>query len=181
MNIMNRCHESLREGVTMKKKCGAQRLTAVLVVLMFLMTAFSPALAKVGRTYVSRVNGLRVRTRGMSGSPVIGKLHRGQKVIHRGSSKGWWLIETSKGLRGYVFRTYLKPVEPQWIRNANYRIYKTRRAVVRRGPRPAADKVGTIQRGTVVKLTGKQGNWGKIRVGARSGWVQLKFLSFIGR
>ena len=87
----------------MKKKCGVQRLMAVLVVLMLLMTAFSPALAKVGRTYVSRVNGLRVRTKGMSGSPVIGKLYRGQKVIHRGSSRGWWLIETSRALRAMSF------------------------------------------------------------------------------
>lgn len=165
----------------MKKKYGIRRLTAVLVILMFLMAAFSPALAKVGRTYVSRVAGLRIRSKPVMYSPVIGKLSRGQKVIHRGSHRGWWLIETNKGFKGYVYHTYLKPAEPQWIRNANYRIYKTTRAVVRSGPRPEAEKLGTIKRGTVVKLKAKQGNWGKIRLGVRSGWVQLKFLSFVSK
>lgn len=164
----------------MKRKRGFRRAAVALLVMVLTFTVYvSPALAKVGQTYVSRVGGLRVH-KGPSGSTdVVGKLARGEKVIHRGTSKGWWRIENSDGDSGYVYRTYLKPVGQSWKKNAYYKVYKTSKATVRQGPRAQASKLGTVKRGTTVQLLAKQGNWGQVKLSnGNKGWVQLKFLTY---
>ncbi len=163
----------------MKLKRGIQRAVIAFFILTLTLTAWAPAMAKVGQTYASRVNGLRVHRRPSGTSEVIGKLSKGEKVIHRGTSSGWWKVENASGHVGYVYRTYLKQITPTWKKNAYYRIYKTSRATVRKGPRSQAVKLGTIKRGTTVQLVAKQGNWGRVRLSnGNSGWVQLRFLTY---
>lgn len=164
----------------MQFKSGFRRTVVALFVLALTFTAYaSPALAKVGQTYASRVGGLRVHSKASGSSEVVGKLARGEKVIHRGTSKGWWRIETASGATGYVYRTYLKAVGQTWKKNAYYKVYKTSKATVRQGPRAQAAKAGTLKRGTTVQLVGKQGNWGQVKLSnGNRGWVQLKFLTY---
>ena len=166
--------------VLMKFKRGIQRAVIAFFILTLTLTAWAPAMAKVGQTYASRVSGLRVH-KGPSGtSDVIGKLSKGEKVIHRGTSGGWWKVENANGAEGYVYRTYLQQVTPTWKKNAYYRVYKTSRATVRKGPRSQAGKLGTVKRGTTVQLVAKQGDWGKIKLSnGNTGWVQLRFLTFV--
>lgn len=164
----------------MKLKRDFRRVAVAFFAMVLTFTACaSPALAKVGQTYVSRVGGLRVHKSPSGSSAVVGKLARGEKVIHRGTSKGWWRIENSDGDSGYVYRTYLKPVGQTWKKNAYYKVYKTSKATVRQGPRAQASKLGTIKRGTTVQLVSKQGKWGQVKLSnGNKGWVQLKFLTY---
>lgn len=159
-----------------------KRITRALAALFIMLLTFSscaPAFAKIGETYVSRVGGLRVHKSASGSSEVVGKLKKGERVIHRGTAKSWWKIETASGGTGFVYRSYLKAVEPTWKKGAYYEIAKTSRAVVRQGPRSQATKIGTIKKGTTVQLVAKQGNWGRIKLSnGNKGWVMLKFLSY---
>lgn len=156
-----------------------RRIAAALFVLVLTLSAcISPAFAKVGKTYASRVEGLRIHEKANGGSAQIGRLTRGQKVVHLASSKGWWKIQTADGKKGYVYNSYLKPVEPTWVKNGYYKVYKITKATLRSGPRSEAAKSGELKRGTIVRLLSKQGNWGKVKASSgKSGWVQLKYLT----
>ena len=157
-----------------------KRAVCVVFLLVFTMTAAAvPASAKVGQTYVSRVQGLRVR-RQPGSTDVITKLKKGQKVIHKGTSSGWWLIKTEEGYTGYVYRTYLKSLAQKIVKNGFYRIYKANNVTVRKAPRSTADALGTLKRGTTVQLKAKSGDWGLVLTGAgNKGWVQLKYLQYL--
>ncbi|MPN39244.1 hypothetical protein SDC9_186772 [bioreactor metagenome] len=66
------------------------------------------ALAEKGKIYKSTENGVRIREKPQSGSAIIGKLKKGEKVIHLSTKNNWWRIKTSNGLSGYVFPSNLK-------------------------------------------------------------------------
>lgn len=165
------------------KKIGAKahRLLCATIVTVLLLTSFAvPALAKVGQTYQSRVAGLRVHKSASGKSEIVFKLSKGQKVIHKATTKGWWLIKTTDGNEGYVYRTYLKQAGKPIKKNAIYKVYKITNLAVRKAPRSAADKLGSIRRGTNVQLKNKRGNWGYVKLSnGNTGWVQLKYLQYV--
>jgi uncharacterized protein YgiM (DUF1202 family) len=61
--------------------------------------AFAPlgASAAKGKIYKSTENGVRIRQKAQSGSTIIGKLKKGEKVIHLSTKNNWWRIKTAKG------------------------------------------------------------------------------------
>ena len=160
---------------------GFNRVLCTLFVAVLLLSSVSLTVsAKVGQMYVSRVGGLRAHEKALGASPVIFKLSKGEKVEHLATANGWWQIKTASGQVGYVYRTYLKSVGNPIKKNAFYKVYKTSNLTVRKAPRSIADKLGTIKRGTSLQLKAKRGNWGFVKLkNNRSGWVQLKYLSYL--
>ena len=71
-----------------------------LVLAMSLALAPLGAAAEKGKIYKSTENGVRIREKPQSGSAVIGKLHKNEKVIHLSTKHNWWRIKTSSGLTG---------------------------------------------------------------------------------
>lgn len=166
----------MRNGMTKVK-----RLLCVICILVLSMGIFAtPAYAKVGETYASRVSGLRLHAKPDGQSEVVGRLHKGEKVVHKATSKTWWKVMAKDGTEGYVFRDYLKPLVQTIKKNAYYTVYKTSKLTVRNGPRASSDKLGTIKRGTVVRLGSKQGGWGLVKLSnGKKGWVQVKYLKYL--
>ncbi len=159
----------------------AKRMLCAVLVALTLVSVFTvPAFAKVGQTYESRVQGLRAHAGPNGTSEIVFKLEKGEKVIHKATSKGWWFIKTKDGKEGYVYRTYLKATGNPIKKDALYKVYKITNLAVRKAPRSAADKLGTIRRGTTVQLKNKRGDWGYIKLSnGKQGWVQLKYLSYV--
>ncbi|MDO4546970.1 MAG: SH3 domain-containing protein [Clostridia bacterium] len=157
---------------------------AVVAALIAIMTMASvtPALAKVGDVYICRVNGLRVHAKANGSSDVIGKLNKGDKVVHKATKNGgWWKIQTVDGDHiGFAYRSYFKPAGNIVKKNAYYRVYKISKATVRSGPRAISDKVATVKRGTQVQLLGKKNNWAYVKGSNGSkGWIQMKYLKYV--
>ena len=159
----------------------AKRMLCMVFVSVFLLSAVAaPASAKVGQTYQSRVQGLRVHQSPKGSSDIVFKLQKGQKVIHKSTSNGWWKIKTTDGQVGYVYRTYLKLFGNPIKKNAYYKVYKITNLAVRKAPRTAASKLGTVRRGASVQLKNKRGSWGYVKLSnGNTGWVQLKYLQYL--
>ena len=166
----------------MRGVCAKVRraLSAVLVALVMLSLLPLPVSAKVGQTYKSRVQGLRVHKAASGDSETIFKISQKQVVTHKATVKGWWKIKTADGREGYVYRTYLKAAGNPIKKNAIYKVYKITNLTVRKAPRSIADKLGSIRRGTQVKLQNRRGDWGLVKLAnGKSGWVQLKYLNYV--
>ncbi|MEA4897398.1 SH3 domain-containing protein [Bacillota bacterium Meth-B3] len=155
-------------------------MSAILAALVMLSLLPLPASAKVGQTYKSRVQGLRVHKAPSGDSEIIFKISQKQTVIHKATVKGWWKIKTADGKEGYVYRTYLKAAGNPIKKNAIYKVYKITNLTVRKAPRSIADKLGSIRRGTQVKLQNRRGDWGFVKLAnGKGGWVQLKYLNYV--
>lgn len=161
--------DTLRNGML-------RRVACVLLAVMLTVLAPSAAWAAKGKVYVCIGDGVRVRQKPVSGSQVVGRLSKGEKVVHVSTYKGWWKIRTSDNRTGYVYGSYLRP-------NNVIKVGKTYKAKTSNVKIYAkANTNSTVRtkmgRNTVVVLLARKGNWGMVRVASsgRVGYVQLKYL-----
>jgi uncharacterized protein YgiM (DUF1202 family) len=148
-----------------------------LVLALSLALAPLSAAAEKGRIYKSTDNGVRIREKAQSGSAVIGKLRKGEKVIHLSTKNNWWRIKTASGLTGYVFPSNLKYYRTYDV-GKTYRASSTKGIKVYKKASSNASVKGTLTRQFTVVLLAKSGNWGLIRVikNGKVGYVPLKNL-----
>ena len=135
------------------------------------------ALAEKGKIYKSTENGVRIREKPQSGSAIIGKLKKGEKVIHLSTKNNWWRIKTSNGLSGYVFPSNLKYYRTYDVGKI-YRASSSKGIKVYKKAASKSGVKGTLTRRYTVVLLAKSGNWGLIRVvkNGKVGYVPLKNL-----
>ncbi len=151
--------------------------------LICLVLAASLALAPLGVTaekgkiYRSTESGVRIREKPQSGSQVVGKLKKGEKVIHLSTKNNWWRIKTSNGLVGYVFPSNLKYYRTYDVGKI-YRASSSKGIKVYKKATSKSSVKGTLTRKYTVVLLAKSGNWGLIRVikNGKVGYVPLKNL-----
>jgi len=154
-----------------------------LIGLICLVLALSLALAPLsvaaekGKIYKATDSGVRIREKPQSGSAVIGKLSKGQKVIHLSTKNQWWKIKTAAGLTGYVFPTNLKYYRTYDVGRL-YKASSAKGVKVYKKASPKAAVKGTLTRKYTVVLLAKSGDWGLIRVvkNGKVGYVPLKNL-----
>ena len=148
-----------------------------LVLAMSLALAPLGAAAEKGKIYKSTENGVRIREKPQSGSTVIGKLKKGEKVIHLSTKNNWWRIKTSYGLTGYVFPSNLKYYRTYDV-GSIYKASSSKGVKVYKKATTKASVKGTLTRKYTVVLLAKSGNWGLIRVikNGKVGYVPLKNL-----
>lgn len=154
-----------------------------LIGLICLVLALSLALAPLsvaaekGKIYKATDSGVRIREKPQSGSTVIGKLSKGQKVIHLSTKNRWWKIKTAAGLTGYVFPTNLTYYRTYDVGRL-YKASSTKGVKVYKKASSKAAVKGTLTRKYTVVLLAKSGDWGLIRVvkNGKVGYVPLKNL-----
>lgn len=127
--------------------------------------AFAPlgASAAKGKIYKATDNGVRIRQKAQSGSTIIGKLKKGEKVIHLSTKNNWWRVKTTKGLIGYVFPTNLKYYKTYDVGKI-YKANSTKGVKVYKKANTASGVKGTLKPKYKVVLLAKSGKWGLIRV-----------------
>jgi uncharacterized protein YgiM (DUF1202 family) len=140
-------------------------LLALVCIVLVASMALAPigAAAEKGKIYRATENGVRIREKPQSGSAVVGKLKKGEKVIHLSTKNNWWKIKTAKGLTGYVFPTNLKYYRTYEVGKI-YRASSTKGVKVYKKASTASGVKGTLTRKYNVVLLAKSGSWGLIRV-----------------
>jgi uncharacterized protein YgiM (DUF1202 family) len=135
------------------------------------------AAAEKGKIYKSTENGVRIREKAQSGSTVIGKLKKGEKVIHLSTKNNWWRIKTSYGLTGYVFPSNLKYYRTYDV-GSIYKASSSKGVKVYKKASTNGGVRGTLTQKYSVVLLAKSGDWGLIRVikNGKVGYIPLKSL-----
>ncbi|WP_432355743.1 N-acetylmuramoyl-L-alanine amidase [Sporosarcina sp. A2] len=138
--------------------------------------------SKQGKTIVSRVNALNIRSSPSITSAVIGKLRSGEfagLVEYQGE---WASIEVD-GLQGWVHTTYITEVESEQKTNAQSSTTSKRvdantftvtvnRLNVRKRASQSSKKIATVRKNDSFTIEKIDGNWIRISLeGKKSGWV----------
>jgi uncharacterized protein YgiM (DUF1202 family) len=156
-----------------------RNLIGLVCIVLALSLALAPlsVTAEKGKIYRATEGGVRIREKPQSGSTVIGKLHKGEKVIHLSTKNNWWKIKTSSGLTGYVFPSNLKYYRTYSVGNL-YKASSSKGVKVYKKASSKAAVKGTLTRKYTVVLLAKSGDWGLIRVvkNGKVGYVPLKNL-----
>lgn len=158
------------------RKSALKMLLAAMLAALF---ALSPvgASATVGKYYVANGSGVRIRETPVSGSAVVGKLKKGEKVVHLGTKGGWWRIRTSDNTTGYVYRSYLSSYNAIKVGKL-YRPKSSKGMKVYARPNAKAAVKGKVSKNTTCVLLARKGSWGQIRVvsSGKVGYVPVKYL-----
>ena len=145
------------------RKCKSVLAFVCLVLIASLALAPLGAAAEKGKIYRSTDGGVRIREKAQSGSTIIGKLKKGEKVVHLSTKNGWWRIKTAKGLIGYVFPSNLKYYRTYEVGKL-YKASSSKGVKVYKKASASSGVKGKLTRSYTVVLLAKSGSWGLIRV-----------------
>ena len=135
---------------------------------------------------VQATTGLNVRSGAGTSYSKIGTLYAGAKATALGSSNGWTKINYN-GKTGYVSSTYLKNIAGSSTSNSNSvsssstsatGTYSTTAGLnVRSGAGTSYSKIGTLTKGSLVKVLSCSSNgWTKINYNGKTGYVSSSYL-----
>ncbi|REB07206.1 N-acetylmuramoyl-L-alanine amidase [Sporosarcina sp. BI001-red] len=135
-----------------------------------------------GKTIVSRVDSLNIRSSPSVNSAAIGKLRSGDlaKLVEY---QGEWASIIVDGMEGWVHTTYITEVDadqkqtvsesekPQ-VMDANTFTVIVNKLNVRKKPDQTSKRIGTVSKNDTYPIQKIDGNWVKISLsGKKSGWV----------
>lgn len=157
--------------------CKSVLALVCLVLVASMALAPLGAAAEKGKIYKATDHGVRIREKAQSGSAIIGKLKKGEKVIHLSTKNHWWRIKTAKGLIGYVFPSNLKYYRTYDVGKI-YRASSTKGVKVYKRASTSSGVKGKLTRKYTVVLLAKSGSWGLIRVikNGKVGYLPLSSL-----
>lgn len=112
-----------------------------------------------------------LRTEGANGRHGPGLEHRidwvyqraGLPLLITAESGPWRRVRDPDGDQVWMYEQNL---------DARRTVYVTRPATLRRNARPGSQAVATLSPGVIGALTGCTGQWGRVAVGGRVGWVE---------
>ncbi len=146
------------------------------------LTAGPPEDEKNGKTVVSRVDSLNIRSAPSTSSAVIGKLRTGEPAQLLGYEGEWASIITN-GTEGWVHTTYISEVRDSAQSGGTAEKAGTAAAPdtytvsvdklnVRKKATQTAKRIGVIQKGESYPVERIDGNWVKLKLpGKKTGWV----------
>ena len=100
----------------------------------------------------------------------VGILHKGDAIKVLGSSGNWYHIQTVKGLKGWVSKTYTKAGATAKVKASSLN--------VRKGAGTAYGVSGTLKKGKAVTVDAIVNGWAHVKYGSKSGYVSAKYLTF---
>ncbi len=154
---------------------AAVRLTAV---ALSVVTVVTPALAASG-TVNAGGSVLNVRSQGTTSSSVITKLSSGKQVELLGKTENNWYKIQVDGITGFVSGDYLEVAAADaaalpTVQNPFYVSVTASSLNVRSGPGTDTSKVGSLKKGTVVKVLETVNGWYRLDNGYISSQYAVK-------
>lgn len=159
-----------------------RKCLSVLLVCVILGGFATPAFAapKKGDILIVTADYARMRNQPKSGSAVIHKLSRGNKVKFLANHSGWFRIELSSGKTGFMYKSFLNAsgVTSPSIKVGQIYRSKASRLPVHKKASSGSKVKGRIKSSARLVLIEKHGKWGLIRIvsSGKVGYVQLSKL-----
>ena len=136
-------------------------------------------------TVTNAPNGVNIRTKASSKSKILGVAHNGDTFDVKGKSGKWTKVAYSTGVDGvaYIFTSYLtingggssSDVTP--VDNEKGYIDCNTKVNVRKKASSSSTKLGTLERGTEITITGISGKWTRISYKGDSAFVFSEYVS----
>ena len=136
--------------------CLALILSLLLPANAFAAKARTISLVKVTGDYV-RVHSLPSGTEG----EIIGKLRAGTKLFYLDNVGGWIQVCSSRGVSGYIYKTYLSYYGAARLDNIYY--VQSSSLKMYSKPSTSSSKTGTLSQDELVILYQASGRWGYVR------------------
>ena len=122
-----------------------------------------------------------------NGYRVVSVVAKGQTVTTNGKSGNWTKV-TAGGKTGYVHSKYLTSGSASTgttastststtTNTASTTVYATSAVNVRSGPSTSYKVITSMSKGQIATKTGVSGNWAKISVNGKTGYVSSKYLT----
>ena len=113
-----------------------------------------------------------------TGYAVVGTYNNGTKMTITGQSGDWYKVSVN-GQTGYVYKQYLSQsgVTAEVTETQNTPAVTTAGVNLREGPSTAYTSKGVLAKGTAVTITGKSGQWYRVRWSGTSGYIYQDYIS----
>ncbi len=151
-------------------------LSMMLIALTLILSAAPALAASKGDILVVNTDFARLRAKPVSGSDVLTKLRKGQRVTFLKDYRGWLKIELGNGKTGYMYKDFLNAHVSAKVGN----LYKSRSSSlpVRSKPSKKGKVKFSVSKSPTMVLLERHGSWGLIRVvsNGKVGYVNLKYL-----
>lgn len=128
-----------------------------------------PPPASAAKVYHTTASTLRMRKGPSTKYKVIAKLPHGTAFTVLDKDGNWYKIKTLKGKVGWVYKAYT--AETATLKTTAYWLN------LRKGPSTSTKILGTLKKGTWVKVHKITGNWAYVTVGSKKGYVSLNYLA----
>ena len=155
-----------------------KRVRSLLAILLLAMMFVSmlPVSAVADQKMKVTTNYLRLRTGPGMDYTVKGRLKKGTvvTVLTSRSSRHWYYVKTSSGVKGWVYKSYVKKTTLPTVaaaESASGTAVAQKNAYMRRGPSTNYERILTIKSGKTMKIIGRTGAWYKVRYNNRTGFV----------
>ncbi len=174
-HLMKRHRKSLfnriREANSLKKITkGIMVMSVAIPSLALIQTADKvEALTKKEVTSYS----LNVRQAANANSKIVDWLQQGQVVDILNDGNGWDHVQLSNGKTGYVNDKFLKTVST----GGDHRTVTAYWLTLRNGPSADTAAIDYLKQGTNVNIISFSGNWAKVQVNGKTGYVNTSYLS----
>lgn len=128
--------------------------------------------------YVAEVTADKVRVRAGQNENFeeLGLIGRGEKVVVVGQSYDWLKIKLPTSAQGYIHSSLIQELE------GGEGLVKGNRVNVRARPRSNASIIGSLDRGTAIRVQERKDDWFRIEpIEGCSGWMKGSFLRFVSK
>lgn len=152
------------------------RLFAIITALL-LLTASIPAFAaslddiKIGMVTADSLN---LRAEPLSDSSITGKAANGELVVISGKSGDDWYIVNCKGTSGYMSAEFINIVDEAVV-SCTGRVSGSG-VNVRSAPNTGASRLGIVNTGDTLPVTGVSGGWFKVTYKSGTGYIHPNFM-----
>ena len=117
---------------------------------------------------------LFVRAGASTGSAVVGRLYKGDRVTLLTKTGAWWQVEYGKGRYGYCHGDYIRGISavPMSVKTQSGSLN------VRTGPGTSYSVVGSLARGEVALVLSSSSGWSQVLYhGTKTGYVSSAYLA----
>lgn len=156
-----------------------KRLTAILLLLLVLLSAALPAAPARAESYTVYVieNTLKVYSKVSTSSSVLGTMSYGESMTCLATNQSWAAVKNSSGQIGYCRISSLSTSNPNTLNKTAY--INSANVPVYRKPSTSSSVMMTLKKNskyTAVAVTEDQ-NWVRLKNGNYYGYVQAKYIS----
>ena len=175
----------LRQPRVIKELLMFQKLKRNLIVAatgIFVTASLTAGAFAASATATTHVN---MRAGAGNSYRVVSVVAKGQTVTTNGKSGNWTKV-TAGGKTGYVHSKYLTSGSASTgtttststtTNTASTTVYATSAVNVRSGPSTSYKVITSMSKGQIATKTGVSGNWAKISVNGKTGYVSSKYLT----
>ena len=157
------------------------RNTSIIIIIAALILIWGLALMTADKAQAASVGvinidiGVNVRSGPGTDYDIIGGISYGSSVTITGQSGNWYIINYN-GRTGYISADYVTISSEEEFTQTTATVNSSIGLNVRSGPGTTYSVLYTLDNGTVVTVTDKEGDWYKISYNGQAGYVSGEYL-----